>query len=391
MGREFRLPDLGSGLQEGEIVSWGVAVGDQVQAEATLCEVETEKAVIEIPVPFDGVIARLACNEGETIQVGDVLVEFEGADQGSADEKPPAIERPETSAAVEAPTKNGASVTADRVRALPSVRRIASEHGIDLATVDGTGRFGRITKGDIQRVATAHSADTPKQRAAGQHQRFSMMRRSIAEHMAKSWREIPHVFVRKNIDASGLLTARKMLGQEMDVKIPIEAFLIGAALPALKEYPEFNAVVEDDGITYYDHYHIGAAANTPDGLVVPVVRDADMLGWAELIEAIAGLQQRALARKSPPQELQGATFTVNNIGALGTSMGTSIIQHGTTALIAIGRATEQPVVRDGAVVVRPIAELALAFDHRAIDGGRAGLFIDRIAELLEHPVRGFVT
>ena len=393
MGREFKLPDLGSGLQEGEIVRWAVAVGDSVSTEDVLCEVETEKAVIEIPVPWDGVVSRLACAEGERLNVGETLVVFDAGDQTEdtpakdsiVDENRAAADVPEPSRTGTATGNNG-----KRPRAMPSIRRIARERGIDLATINGTGRNGRITRADVENATKPEMQPDIVMPVSGQHKKFSMMRKTIADHMTRSWREIPHVFVRKRIDASGLLGARKALGEEMGRKIPLEAFLVGAVLPALRAQPEFNAVVDNDGITYHDRFDIGTAANTPDGLVVPVVRNAASLSWEELVDDISALQQRALQRQSTPDELQGATFTVNNIGALGTAMGTSIIQHGTTAILALGRASEEAVVVDGDIVVRPMAELALAFDHRAIDGGGAGRFIDRVASLLENPVRGFV-
>ena len=217
-----------------------------------------------------------------------------------------------------------------------------------------------------------------------------MIRRTIAERLSRSWREIPHVFTRMEIDATRLLVDRKALVEELGIKIPIEAILVKACLPALKEFPYFNATVVDDGIQLHRHYNIGVAADTDTGLVVPVLKEADRLSLRETAAVLQDLMPRAVDRKATPEELSGATFTVNNIGALGRIMGTSIIPEGTTAILSIGRAVEKPVVRDGAVEICPILEVTLSFDHRAIDGGLAQQFMTRVCENLEEPVKALL-
>ncbi len=267
---------------------------------------------------------------------------------------------------------------------MPSIRRIAKEKGVDLKLIAGTGKRGRITRADVEAAANTEVAASP----AGRRERFSMLRATIARNMARSWREIPHVFSRIEIDASRLLEARKALSDELGQKVPLEAFLIRACLPALKRHPVFNAAVDGDGLVYHDGFHIGSAVDTPDGLVVPVLRDVDTLGWRDLVARLTDLQSRAAARKASPAELSGPTFTVNNIGALGRIMGTSIIQSGTTAILSVGRATQKPVVSNGQIAIAPMMEVSLAFDHRAIDGGMAGRFLEDVAARLEHPARG---
>ena len=285
-----------------------------------------------------------------------------------------------------------------RVRAMPSIRRLAKEHGIDLGAVAGTGRRGRITRKDIvamldDTASMSPTADATTTDAAADGERFepfSMIRRTIAERLSKSWREIPHVFTRMEIDATRLLVVRKALIEELDSKVPLEAILVKACLPALRTFPEFNATVAEGGIEFHEHYNVGLAADTDSGLVVPVLKDADRLSLRETVSTLLDLLPRAVERKATPEELAGATFTVNNIGALGHLMGTSIIPYGTTSILSVGRAVEKAVVRDGAVEVAPILEVTLSFDHRAIDGGLAQRFMAKIRENLEEPVKALL-
>jgi pyruvate dehydrogenase E2 component (dihydrolipoamide acetyltransferase) len=400
MAREFRLPDLGSGLQEGQLVNWLVKVGQNVTTDDVLCEVETEKSVIEIPVPYAGKVLRLAVAAGDVVEVGAVLAEF-GTDAETAPEPEektgPDETETKTSAETAAPkpTAPAASATG-RVKAMPSIRRIAKEHGIDLATVDGSGRHGRITRKDILAILDNKPEDSsapaapPQPDSSSQFEPFSMIRKTISTRLSQSWREIPHVFTRIEIDATRLLVVRKALIEELETRIPIEAILVKACLPALKEFPAFNATVVDDGIKLHQHYNIGLAADTETGLVVPVLKNADRMSLREMVAAMLDLLPRAVERKATPEELSGSTFTVNNIGALGNISGTSIIPHGTTAILSVSRAVEKPVAVDGVVEIRPILEVTLSFDHRAIDGGLAQRFLNRIQENLEEPVKALL-
>lgn len=398
MQKEFCLPDLGSGLQEGQVVNWLVEVGQDVTSTDNLCELETEKAVIEIPVPYSGKVLELKVDAGDPIEVGAVLAVFGiegGTPDVAAEERPagPVEDHKETS---ERATVKTASEHGGHVRAMPSIRRLANEHGIDLASVEGTGRNGRITRKDILAVLEKARAAEPVQPAtaaapataeASEFEKFSMIRRTISERLSRSWQEIPHVFSRMEIDATRLLVVRKALVDELELKVPIEAILVRACLPALKEFPHFNATIVEDGIQLHKHYNIGIAADTETGLLVPVVKSADQLSLRATVNALLDLLPRALERKATPEELTGATFTVNNIGALGHLMGSSIIPDGTTAILSTGRAVEKPIVRDGEIIACPILEVTLSFDHRAIDGGLAQRFMARIRENLEEPAK----
>ena len=403
MAKEFCLPDLGSGLQEGQIVNWLVEVGQDVTTADNLCEVETEKAVIEIPVPYSGTVLELKAAPGDAVEVGSVIAVF-----GDAGEQPAATEArsgpdakgatahdvPAAASASEPAAATGSST--GRVRAMPSIRRIAKEHGIDLTTVEGSGRHGRITRKDILAILDSKQrpaqpvAETAPAVTASQFEPFSMIRKTISERMSQAWREIPHVFTRMEIDATRLLIVKKALVEELDTKVPLEAILVKACLPALKEFPYFNATVVEGGVELHSHYNIGLAADTDTGLVVPVLKDADKLSLRETVNTLLDLLPRAVERKATPEELSGATFTVNNIGALGQLMGTSIIPLGTTAILSVGRAVEKPVVRDGNIEAAPVLEVTLSFDHRAIDGGLAQRFMARIRENLEEPVKALL-
>ena len=403
MAKEFRLPDLGSGLQEGQIVNWLVNVGQVVTTSDDLCEVETEKAVIEIPVPYAGTVLELKAAAGDTVEVGSVLAVIGDAGESANSTEAPA-EAPATPDETVVP-KTAPAPTADtntatgRVKAMPSVRRIAREHDIELTGVAGSGRHGQVTRKDIlaildnrpeAAVAPAAPATDLQSGTSSQFEPFSMIRKTISKRLSQSWQEIPHVFTRIEIDATRLLVVRKALIEELETKIPIEAILVKACLPALKEFPAFNATVVEGGIELHQHYNIGLAADTETGLVVPVLKDADHLSLREMVASMLDLMPRAVQRKATPEELSGGTFTVNNIGALGNISGTSIIPHGTTAILSVSRAVEKPVAVNGAVEIRPILEVTLSFDHRAIDGGLAQRFLNRIQENLEEPVKALL-
>ncbi len=402
MAKEFRLPDLGSGLQEGQIVNWLVNVGQEVTTSDDLCEVETEKAVIEIPVPYSGKILELKAAAGDSVLVGSVIAVIGGAGESAGDAVASpadvaASEEPQEADRVTAAPNPGAATTTGRVKAMPSIRRIAREHDIDLSSVAGSGKHGQVTRKDILAILDNRPAETAAPAAAApaaspssQFEPFSMIRKTISARLSQSWHEIPHVFTRIEIDATRLLVVRKALIEELDTKIPIEAILVKACLPALKEFPAFNATVVEGGIEQHQHYNIGVAANTETGLVVPVLKDADRLSLREMVASMLDLLPRAVQRKATPEELSGATFTVNNIGALGNISGTSIIPHGTTSILSVGRAVEKPVVRDGEITIAPVLEVTLSFDHRAIDGGLAQRFMTRIQENLEEPVKALL-
>ncbi|MFI4890655.1 MAG: dihydrolipoamide acetyltransferase family protein [Steroidobacterales bacterium] len=384
MNSEFRLPSLGSGLKEARIASWKVKAGDAVIAGAPLCEIETEKSLIEIPAPYTGVVVRLGAAAESQLRVGDVLVEIAQTGGGSDRTRP----APEASQAytMPAPDQSRREPVA-RLRAMPYIRRLARQHSVDLRKVNGTGARGRIRKIDVmtasgQRALTDVGV-TPKHQGA--RVRLSPHRKAISDHMTRSWMTIPHVFARIEADIGQLLEVRRGLAEKLESSVPLEALLIRASLPLLKAHPEFNATLEGDELVLHGHYDIGVAMDTPQGLVVPVLKGAANYDALQLIGALRVLIERVALRRASPEELRNPTFTVNNLGALGLTFATPIIPYGTTCILSIGRGIERPVWRRGQVEAALISEVILSFDHRVIDGGLAQRFLQGIQESLECP------
>ncbi|MGZ8785068.1 MAG: dihydrolipoamide acetyltransferase family protein, partial [Acidimicrobiia bacterium] len=354
-----------------------------------LVEVETDKAVVEITSPHQGVVLYHGAASGETLQVGAVLtvIGAPGESWSPADAAPivgTLVEKAETlPTRVEAPDQ---AVSGD-IKALPLIRKLAKDLGVDLADVHGTAAGGRISREDVH-AAASRPASTAMPRPAGegeQRVRLSRIRRTIADHMERSWREIPHVTTFDTVAADRLLDLRASIAARHEVQVPLETLVVMAVLPVLVEYGEFNASLDGDGLIFKRHYDIGVAADTQEGLIVPVVRRADQLDLRALAAEITRLAAAARSRSLSPAELSGATFTVSNIGAVGGGHGTPIIPFGTTAILSVGMAQPQAVVRNGAVAVARMMPLSLSYDHRVIDGGLGRRFMARLRENLEEP------
>jgi pyruvate dehydrogenase E2 component (dihydrolipoamide acetyltransferase) len=369
MANEFRLPDIGEGLTDAEIVIWHVALGDEVAVDQVVVEVETAKSIVDITSPFAGTVLFQGGGPGDTIDVGAVLFVVgepaepwasKAAGVAKATPPPPTTREPQQSGAV---------------KAVPAVRKLARESGVDLTTVPGSGPGGAITREDVAAAAGAAPAV----------ERVSMtrLRRTIADHMTRSWQEIPHVTVQADVDAGRLLDAHRLHRERSDESVPLEALLAQVVLPLLVEFPEFNATVENGTVLLKRHYDLGVAVHTDDGLVVVVVPAADGLSLPALSEAVVRLAASAKKRTIAPNEVSGQTFTISNIGALGGGHGTPIIPWGTTAILSLGRAQKAPVVRDGAVTIARIAPLDLSYDHRVIDGAVGQQFLGALVAAIE--------
>jgi pyruvate dehydrogenase E2 component (dihydrolipoyllysine-residue acetyltransferase) len=413
MAREFLLPDIGEGLTEAEIVRWLVPEGGRVEADQPVVEVETDKAVVEIPSPYAGTVLRHGGVEGETIRVGSVLVVI--GEEGEVDAPAAAAPEPEPThaappivgslseeAEVLSPADRGeAGHGATTVKALPIVRKLARDMGVDLGQVRGSGPEGRITREDVLAAAppTTETRETtvepsPQSEAAGspavvsgedERRPLSRLRRTIAANMAKSWAEIPHVTTFDEVDATRLVEIRAALSARHEVKLPVEALVIKAVVPALEAYPEFNATLDGDDIVVHGAYHIGIAVDTPDGLLVAVIRDAGSRAVLDIASDVRRLGEGARERSLAPEELTGQTFTVSNIGAVGGGQGTPIVPYGTTAILSVGRAQEKVVVRNGDLAIAPVMPLSLSYDHRVIDGAQGRRFMALVIENLEEP------
>jgi pyruvate dehydrogenase E2 component (dihydrolipoamide acetyltransferase) len=432
VAREFRLPDIGEGLTEAEVVRWLIPVGGRVEVDQGIVEVETDKAVVEIPSPFAGVVLRHGGAEGETIEVGEVLVVI--GEPAEADQAPvpivPTFPVEEDLPVVAAPIVGSISEDAESlttpietatagVRALPVVRKLARESGIDLTTVTGSGPGGRITRQDVDlaiagRVQEAPQpvapepdstpetapetspgtspetssqveAAAPTAMAGDQRRPMSRLRRTIAANMSRSWAEVPHVTTFEDIDATRLLEVRDALSERHGVRVPLEALVVKAVIPALAAYPEFNATIEGDDLVLHGSYAIGIAVDTHEGLMVAVIRDAGSKGVLELTSEVRRLGEGARERRLGPDELMGQTFTVSNIGAVGGGHGTPIVPPGTTAILSVGRARNKPIVYGDDIVIAPVMPLSLSYDHRVIDGAMGRRFMALLMENLEEP------
>ena len=413
MAREFLLPDIGEGLTEAEIVRWLVPEGGFVEADQPVVEVETDKAVVEIPSPFAGTVLRHGGAEGETIRVGSVLVVIgeEGEQEASTSDVPepgPTYAAPPIVGSLneEAEVLSSAGATAPdqtptAVKALPIVRKLARDMGVDLGQIEGSGPEGRITREDVLAAGEATTgtqtpeAEPPEQAptpgspqvAAREDERrpLSRLRRTIAANMAKSWAEIPHVTTFDEVDATRLVEIKSALGARHDVKLPMEALVIKAVVPALETFPEFNATLDGDDLIVHAAYHVGIAVDTPDGLLVAVIRDAGSRPVLDIASEVRRLGDGARERSLAPDELSGQTFTVSNIGAVGGGQGTPIVPYGTTAILSVGRAQEKVVVDNGDLAIAPVMPLSLSYDHRVIDGAQGRRFMALVIENLEEP------
>ena len=348
MAYEFKLPDLGEGLTEGEIARWLVKEGQEIAEDDPLVEVQTDKTTVEIPSPAAGKVASILVEEGKVVPVGTVLVVIGDGALPATEEQPRA--EPAPSAATAPPGPGYPS----RLRATPLIRKIAQELGVDLADVDATGPQGRITEEDVRRAASAT--------AEGRREPLRGVRRLIAEHMARAHREVPPVTWVEECDFGAV-----------DMKLVVPTVLQAAA-ESLKEFPELNARLEGEEIVYLDRYDIGLAVQTDQGLVVPVVRGVDGRTLEDLDAEVRRLADAARDGSLRPEELRDSTFTVSSAGKLAGLFQTPIVNHPEVAILSIGRIAERPVVRDGEIVARPVGYLALTFDHRVVDGARAAEF-----------------
>jgi pyruvate/2-oxoglutarate dehydrogenase complex dihydrolipoamide acyltransferase (E2) component len=368
MAYEFKLPDLGEGLTEGEIARWLVTEGQEVAEDDPLVEIQTDKTTVEIPSPAAGKVARILVGEGEVVPVGTVLVVI-GEDGAAPEEQPRAEPAPASERVMSRGQSPGHGQTG-RVRATPLVRRMAQELGIDLCSIAGTGPQGRVTEEDVREAARAGGL-SPGHGREGRREPMRGVRRLVAEHLARAHREVPPVTWVEECDFGGV-----------DLKQLVPTVLKAVAL-TLKEFPELNARLEGDEIVYLDRYDLGLAVQTDQGLVVPVVRGCDEASIDELAAQAERLAEAARAGTLTPEELRGSTFTVTSAGKLGGLLTTPIVNHPEVAILSIGRIAERPVVREGEVVARSVGHLSVTFDHRVVDGARAAGFGLAVIERIE--------
>ncbi|PWU51940.1 branched-chain alpha-keto acid dehydrogenase subunit E2 [Micromonospora sp. S4605] len=444
--RVFLLPDLGEGLTEAEIVEWRVAVGDTVGVDQTVVEVETAKAVVDVPCPYAGRVVALHGAAGEVRPVGQPLITIAPLDADAAPagggepaghatyreeeragsgnvligygtghggsrrrRRPRLAVAPQPVAAPPAPAPAAATAPGAPATLVisPIVRRLAREHGLDLATLRGTGPGGVVRRADVEAaVAAAAPArlaavpDRPEPADPPAHVGLAPadagdvvvpltgIRKAIADKLSRSRREIPEVTIWVDVDATALLETRAAINAATpDAPVSILALLARICLSGLRRYPQLNARVDTEGqrIVQSAGVHLGIAAQTERGLVVPVVRDAQRLTTAELAAELTATTAAARAGTLPPARLTGGTFTLNNYGVFGVDGSTPIINHPEAALLGVGRIVDKPWVVDGQLAVRKVTQLSLTFDHRVCDGGVAGGFLRHVADRVERP------
>ncbi|KIL47557.1 dihydrolipoamide acetyltransferase family protein [Jeotgalibacillus campisalis] len=441
MSFEFKLPDIGEGIHEGEIVKWFITKGDKVEEDDVLCEVQNDKAVVEIPSPVAGTVEDILVDEGAVAVVGDTLIKFDapgyenlkfkGSDSDD-EKKEEAKEEPkeepakqkEADSAQEEPKDdvkpdNAAQSDVDpdrRIVAMPSVRKYARDKDVDIRYVSGSGKNGRISKEDIEAYLSGDSAEeTPaasqeesqakseaKEEKApakqevpeGQYpetrEKMSGMRKAIAKAMVNSKQTAPHVTLMDEIDVSKLVAHRKQfkeVAMERNIKLTFLPYVVKALVAALREFPALNTSIDDDAqeIIQKHYYNIGIAADTEKGLVVPVVKDADRKSIFSISDQINELATKARDGKLSGNEMKGASCTITNIGSAGGQWFTPVINHPEVAILGIGRIAEKPVVKNGEIVAAPVLALSLSFDHRIIDGATAQNALNLIKRLLNDP------
>jgi pyruvate dehydrogenase E2 component (dihydrolipoamide acetyltransferase) len=396
---EFRLPDIGEGVAEGEVVRWLVKEGDPLTEDQPMVEVMTDKATVEIGSPRVGRVAKRMFAEGERCPVGKVLItiEVEGAGAPAAKPGAQAAETPKASAAAPAARAgNGAAAAGGAVLATPATRKLARDIGVDIHEVAGTGRAGRITSDDVRAhggqgepTGAAHPAPaTP--RADGVRIPFRGLRRKIAEQLVRSKHTAPHVTYVEEIDCTELVALRAKVNAQRGTageKVSFLPFIIKATIAALRKYPQMNAMLDDAAgeIIQWKSFHIGLATATENGLIVPVIRDADTKSLAKLGSEIERLAEATRTGKAAREELTGSTFTITSLGALGGVMATAIINPPEVAILGVHRIAKRPAVVGNQIVIRDLMNLSLSFDHRVIDGFDAAQFVAEIKRSLEAP------
>ncbi|ADQ65905.1 branched-chain alpha-keto acid dehydrogenase subunit E2 [Halogeometricum borinquense DSM 11551] len=499
---EFKLPDVGEGVAEGELVTWHVTPGDTVEEDQVVAEVETDKALVDVPSPYNGTVKELLAEEGEMVPVGDVIITFEV--EGEGDEEVAAEAEPETDEVSEEAAETGETETSSgRVFASPSVRQLARELGVDIASVSGTGPSGRVTESDVREAAesddeSAASDDGPREVSfsgddavsksgdvgngevttgaasveaagrektlaapatrrvaeekgvdinnvpaseqrdgqafvsaeavheyaeaqqaaqaadaqalaeeegageaeaaeaaetgpvAGERVPYRGVRRAIGDQMERSKYTAPHVTHHDEVDVTELVELReelKPLAEEQDTRLTYMPFVMKAVIAALKEFPFMNSQLDEENeeIVLRDEYNIGVATATDVGLMVPVVDDADGKGLLDLSRDMNEKVEKARERKIAPEEMQGGTFTITNIGGIGGEYATPIINYPEVAILALGAIKEKPRVVDGDIVPRKVLTLSLSFDHRIVDGAVGARFTNKVKEYLMNP------
>jgi len=414
---EFKLPDIGEGIHEGEILKWFVKEGDHIKEDDPLCEVQNDKAVVEIPSPVEGNVLKIKVAEGEVAVVGDPLISIDAEGYESESDEDEEVEEEKVESATEVAEKPEKIKEDDteidpnkRVIAMPSVRKYARENDVNIQEVTGSGKNGRILKEDIdaflqgdvidssvaseQTGVAAEEKTQPTVTVQGEYpetrEKMTGIRRAIAKAMVNSKTKAPHVTLMDEIDVTELVAHRnrfKEVAAEQDIKLTFLPYVVKALISASKKFPILNAAVDDETeeIVQKHYYNIGIAADTEKGLLVPVVKDADRKSLFEISKDINELAEKARSGKLTAEEMKGASNTITNIGSVGGQWFTPVLNYPEAVILGVGRIQEKPIARNGEVVVAPVLALSLSFDHRIVDGATGQQALNQIKRILNDP------
>jgi len=388
---DFRLPDLGEGITEGEVRKWLIKEGDSIEEHQTVLEVETDKAIVEVPSPKKGKILKINKEEGDIAKVGEILMTI--VEEGETVEEKPKAKVEEAS--VEERPKSVSVVGVlpeeeEEILATPAVRALAKELAVDLKTVNGSGPGGSITKDDVVKASGKGKKAAEDQYGTSERVPLKGLRRTIAKNLVAAHQTMVFVTVMDEADVTDLWNIKereKKALQEKGVHLTFLPFFIKAVQHSLMEHPYLNASVdgENEEIILKKYYNTGIAVDTPDGLMVPVIRDVDKKTVRELASEIQGLSQKAKERKIKLEEMKGSSFTISNWGHFGGTFATPVINFPDAAILGTGRISDKPWVKDGQIVIRKILPLSLTFDHRITDGADAATFLSKVMHYLEDP------
>lgn len=398
---EFRLPDIGEGVAEGEVVKWLVKEGAEVKENEPLVQIMTDKVNVEIPSPKKGTVLKLMAKEGDVVNVGEVLLVIgDKGEQVKIPSQEPTNASTEIAPKASAPQPISLETSAPEkpreILATPATRKLARDLGVDLSLVSGTGPSGRVTDEDVQRFKKSGpkpmtvAVTTPGKPGIEERIPLRGIRRKTAERMVKSKHTAAHVTHVDEVDMTEIVQLREKTRETAEkhgVKLTYLPFIIKALIPALKKYPYVNATLDDEKeqIVLKKYFNIGIATNTDQGLVVPVVKDADHKSITQLAQEIGRLSERARAGQLTLDEIQGSTFTITNVGGIGGVFATPIINYAEVAILGVHKITKRPVVKENQIVIRNMTYLSVSFDHRVLDGAMAAEFMNMIKQYLEDP------
>ena len=385
---EVRVPALSESVAEATLLSWHKKQGEYVKRDENLIDIETDKVVLELPAPESGALVEVIKEDGVSVSANEVIARIDTSVKGVESDEPESAQ-----------SKAADQVDAASVVLMPSARKLATEKGIDPASVAGSGRGGRVTKSDIQasiapQKVTPAAVPTIRDDNSGRSEQrvpMSRLRKRVAERLLQSQSNAAILTTFNEVNMQPVIDIRNryksQFEKEHGVKLGFMSFFVKAAVAALKKYPIVNASVDGDEIVYHGYYDLGIAVGSPRGLVVPIVRDADSLGFSEVEKTIGDFGKRANEGKLSIDELTGGTFSISNGGVFGSMLSTPIINPPQSAILGIHATKERPVVENGEIVIRPMNYLALSYDHRIIDGREAVLFLVAIKDALEDPAR----